>query len=1034
MNRLWSLAALALAGWLVCTVPARAQQLLAGDNPHGDLKGMECTVCHSTTAWMPLAETLQFRHGPDTGFELEGAHATLGCADCHGLEFAGLPTDCEGCHTDVHAGSAGVDCQRCHNQASWRDEGGFRRAHDGSTFPLTGAHQALSCTACHAGQNFSEAPGDCAGCHSADYLRTQTPNHTDAGFATDCTGCHSAQRGDWSSSFDHPAAFPLTGGHDGPACNACHLPGQPASAVEHECEGCHVASTLVSDPDHTGSRFAGSCVTCHTTTAWTPADFDHALSAFPLTGLHVPTDCNACHLPGASPRFTGLSSDCAACHQADADATPDPDHSRPSLAGDCAVCHVTDGWSPAEYDHSLSDFPLTGVHVETTCTDCHTTDSGERFSGLDDACAACHQAEADETTDPDHTTQALSGDCAACHTTDGWAPAEFDHALSDWPLTGAHIETDCNDCHGLEAVPRFSGLLDTCTGCHQAAADELPDPDHSSPALGTDCALCHTTDAWLPAEFDHTRSTFALTGAHIATDCAACHGEGEAAVFSGLDATCFACHQQDYDGAQNPDHNNPALPTDCQVCHSTTAWEPAEFDHQLTDFPLTGAHAEIDCNACHTGGIYEPIDAACVACHLDDYNNTEDPDHAGENLPLDCALCHNTSDWEDADFDHGQTRFPLQGAHQPLACVACHADGYTDTPFACQACHLDDWQGAALPHEEQSFTLECATCHTQDAWAPSTFNHDNLTDWPLTGAHGSVSCTACHTGGTYLTAAPDCWGCHQQDYLDADEPDHEGGSYPQDCAVCHSTGDWVATAFDHALTEFPLLGAHTTVACIACHEQGYVDTPTACRACHQADWDNAAPVHDEGTFQWDCTRCHNQSVWSPSTFSHTTMTEYPLTGQHVSTSCVSCHPGGQYENTPDECLFCHQTDFNNANDPDHSGEGYPDDCTMCHSTQNWNSNFNHGTQYFPIYNGEHNNEWDTCTDCHLQGGNMSTFSCTHCHEHRQSAMDNEHDDEPGYVWESGACLECHPNGDGDNVPGLRRHPGLDGTLKDWRDL
>ena len=119
--------------------------------------------------------------------------------------------------------------------------------------------------------------------------------------------------------------------------------------------------------------------------------------------------------------------------------------------------------------------------------------------------------------------------------------------------------------------------------------------------------------------------------------------------------------------------------------------------------------------------------------------------------------------------------------------------------------------------------------------------------------------------------------------------------------------------------------------------------------------------------------------------------------------------GGQYANTPTDCFFCHETDYQTAPSPNHDGEGYPTDCAMCHSTAaGWPSSFNHAS-YFPIYTGEHRDEWDTCATCHL-GNDLDDFSCTHCHEHRQSEMNNEHDDVNGYVWESHACLNCHPNG------------------------
>ncbi|MCA9784768.1 MAG: hypothetical protein KC518_14385 [Candidatus Cloacimonetes bacterium] len=487
----------------------------SGGNPHGDLKGMACTACHSTQAWTPLATTLNFNHSKQGGWPLQGVHGTLRCTQCHALQFAEVESSCAGCHTDVHSGSAGTDCQRCHTPESWRDPGGFRRAHEGSAFPLEGPHHSLSCTACHTGQNFSESPLACAGCHNQEYLATRDPGHSSLGLSVDCQQCHNPAANGWRADFSHPAEFPLEGAHRGPACVACHLPEQPLSALERQCAGCHVAPGAEGDPDHRSSAFTENCATCHTIQAWAPAQFDHSASAFPLTGRHQQAECASCHQQDGGSRFSGLDTACASCHQQDAEDAADPDHSSSALAGDCAICHETSDWNPARFDHALSAFALTGAHRDAECTACHVQAGQSLFTGLDDQCAACHQADADATTDPDHAGAALSGDCALCHTTEAFSPAEFEHQLSRFALTGAHLETDCLDCHRLDASPRFTDMDTQCASCHQQDADDTSDPDHASGPLAGDCALCHTTTAFSPAEFDHGLSAFPLTGAHL---------------------------------------------------------------------------------------------------------------------------------------------------------------------------------------------------------------------------------------------------------------------------------------------------------------------------------------------------------------------------------------------------------------------------------------------------------------------------------------------------------------------------------------
>jgi hypothetical protein len=84
---------------------------------------------------------------------------------------------------------------------------------------------------------------------------------------------------------------------------------------------------------------------------------------------------------------------------------------------------------------------------------------------------------------------------------------------------------------------------------------------------------------------------------------------------------------------------------------------------------------------------------------------------------------------------------------------------------------------------------------------------------------------------------------------------------------------------------------------------------------------------------------------------------------------------------------------------------------MCHTTNGWSpSTFNHDQQYFPIFSGKHRNKWANCSICHTNPNNFAVFSCITCHEHNKTKMDNEHRNVSGYVYNSQACYNCHPNG------------------------
>jgi len=135
-----------------------------------------------------------------------------------------------------------------------------------------------------------------------------------------------------------------------------------------------------------------------------------------------------------------------------------------------------------------------------------------------------------------------------------------------------------------------------------------------------------------------------------------------------------------------------------------------------------------------------------------------------------------------------------------------------------------------------------------------------------------------------------------------------------------------------------------------------------------------------------------------------------LTGKHQTVNCADCHQNG-YANTPAECVACHQTEYNNTNEPNHQAANFPTTCQDCHSTSAWSpANWDHDGQYFPIYSGKHNGEWNVCADCHVNSADYSQFECINCHEHNKSKMDEEHREVANYVYQSQACYDCHPNG------------------------
>ncbi|MGA9118966.1 MAG: hypothetical protein WB699_06335 [Bacteroidota bacterium] len=828
--------------------------LLAQTSPHGELP-IACARCHSTTAWKPVRSPLLFDHD-STGFPLVAQHASVACAQCHkGLVFAKAPTQCAQCHEDVHRGELGTLCERCHTSQSWLVPD-MRQRHAQTRFTLMGAHMTAPCQACHVNQQkfeYVNVPIDCYGCHRVQYEATTVPAHRAAGFGTNCIQCHSPNALAWPANFDHNATgFALVGAHATTPCVQCHAGGQFKNAPT-QCDNCHHAQFMATtSPAHASSGFSTACQSCHTSVSWQPATFNHSKTNFPLTGAHASVQCADCH---KNNQYTAIPTTCVSCHQADFTATNNPPHVSGGFSQQCETCHTNVAWQPAIFDHAKSSFPLTGAHAAVACASCH---KNNQFSGTPTACVSCHQTDFTSAANPPHASAGFPNDCTTCHTTTAWQPSTFDHNKTNFPLTGAHAAvTPCASCH--KTTP-WSAQATACVSCHQADFNATNNPPHVSGGFPTDCTTCHTTTAWQPATFDHSKSSFPLTGAHVSVPCASCHTNNN---FTTVPTTCVGCHQQNFNTASNPPHSTGGFSTDCTTCHNTVAWQPSTFDHNKTNFPLTGAHAAVTpCASCHKTTPWSAQATACVSCHQADFNATNNPPHVSGGFPTDCTTCHTTTAWQPATFDHSKTNFPLTGAHAAVPCASCHTNNnYTSVPTACASCHQSDFTSAANPpHASAGFPNDCTTCHTTTAWQPSTFDHSK-TNFPLTGAHAAVTpCTGCHTVSPWSAQATTCVSCHQTDYNNTTNPAHASAGFPTTCQTCHTTTAWTGATFNH--TWFPTNHGNAGGTCATCHSNPNDYSVFSCIDCHEHSQANTDP-HHTGVSGYSynsaaCYRCHPQ--------------------------------------------------------------------------------------------------------------------------------------------------------------------------------
>ena len=185
-------------------------------NQHKDMfqtkfSSQPCYSCHTTQNFESLKP---FNHSR-TDFALRGKHRKVECKECHeptrkryktkpfrrkGLyQFPQLEKrKCQTCHEDVHNGSRGSNCTKCHTEAGWEYADRFHK-----DFTLTGVHFQLTCDQCHTSKRLKGASDDCT---------TSIKTMIHIGYASSAD-CH--RQSFWESvNFNHNTTrFPLLGAH-----------------------------------------------------------------------------------------------------------------------------------------------------------------------------------------------------------------------------------------------------------------------------------------------------------------------------------------------------------------------------------------------------------------------------------------------------------------------------------------------------------------------------------------------------------------------------------------------------------------------------------------------------------------------------------------------------------------------------------------------------------------------------------------------------------------------------------------------------
>lgn len=486
--------------------------------------------------------------------------------------------------------------------------------------------------------------------------------------------------------------------------------------------------------------------------------------------------------------------------------------------------------------------------------------------------------------------------------------------------------------------------------------------------------------------FDHVKTGFPLTGAHVTLPCETCHIQGN---FKGTPKKCATCHTQGsrIQTTTFKPSNHIVTAQACEQCHTSTAsWSVAFFSH-------AGVIAH-QCGQCHNGSVAKGKPA----------------NHTPTNAP--CDTCHRTTTWMSASFMHVSV-----------------------TPGSCAQCHTPGGSGMAKPNNHIPTTLSCDVCHTTGGtFTTSRFTH-SATQGMMAG-----QCSTCHNGsftqwnalgkpsGHVVTSAS-CDTCHTgyASFVVTGSTFSHTGVNPGTCTTCHVQGG-------SAKTFKPTNHVPTSLSCDACHTTGGTFTTSRfthsatqgvitgqCSTCHNGSytmWNALGKPSNHVVTSASCDTCHTGYV----TFAGLSGTAFNHTGVNPGT-CTTCHvQGGSATAKPNDhiptnlsCDACHTTGgtFTTSRFTHSATQGITaGQCSTCHngSYTKWNA-LSKPSNHIPTTT--------SCDACHTTGGTFTTSTFTHsatqgvitgqcstCHNGSYTTW-NALGKTPTHVATTASCDTCH---------------------------
>ena len=250
---------------------------------------------------------------------------------------------------------------------------------------------------------------------------------------------------------------------------------------------------------------------------------------------------------------------------------------------------------------------------------------------------------------------------------------------------------------------------------------------------------------------------------------------------------------------------------------------------------------------------------------------------------------------------------------------------------------------------------------------PSCLSNDNPHDdddpsFPLVGRHDAIPCETCHGDGAFGPLPTACESCHADDV----PPEHYEGSCGD--AGCHTPVGWKATGGVG-------IGDDDD------------DVPTG----DDDDDDVTNPGDDDDDVITTGDDDDDVTTGNDHEF-------LPLVGPH-DVLCTECHADLGNITERLVCQDCHDDDRDGA---DHY---VGQDCAHCHPTEAGWAGYEVNEFQLPHPGGN----VEECISCHPDPlDRAGSYYCLDCHLEKPTGQ--IHQIFQGYVWESTACVGCHPDG------------------------